>query len=54
MIGKWVRLGWTKAENFNRQNILKESPIILLDEATSSLDASQRIVQNAINNLTKK
>jgi ATP-binding cassette, subfamily B, bacterial MsbA len=34
--------------------ILKESPIILLDEATSSLDAeSEEIVQNAIMNLTK-
>ena len=34
--------------------ILKESPIILLDEATSSLDAeSEEIVQNAINNLTR-
>ena len=34
--------------------ILKKSPIILLDEATSSLDAeSEEIVQNAINNLTK-
>ena len=34
--------------------ILKESPIILLDEATSSLDAeSEQILQNAINNLTK-
>ena len=34
--------------------ILKESPIILLDEATSSLDAeSEEIVQNAINYLTK-
>ena len=34
--------------------ILKESPIILLDEATSSLDAeSEEIVQNAIQNLTK-
>ena len=33
---------------------LKESPIILLDEATSSLDAeSEEIVQNAIKNLTK-
>ena len=34
--------------------ILKESSIILLDEATSSLDAdSEEIVQNAITNLTK-
>jgi subfamily B ATP-binding cassette protein MsbA len=34
--------------------ILKKSAIILLDEATSSLDAdSEQIVQNAINNLTK-
>ena len=34
--------------------ILKESPIILLDEATSSLDTeSEEIVQNAIRNLTK-
>ncbi|KPU82525.1 ABC transporter permease [SAR11 cluster bacterium PRT-SC02] len=34
--------------------ILKKSPIILLDEATSSLDAeSEEIIQNAIKNLTK-
>jgi subfamily B ATP-binding cassette protein MsbA len=34
--------------------ILKKSPIILLDEATSSLDAdSEEIVQNAISNLIK-
>ena len=34
--------------------ILKKSPIILLDEATSSLDAdSEEVVQLAINNLTK-
>ena len=34
--------------------ILKQSPIILLDEATSSLDAeSEKIVQDAIINLTK-
>ncbi len=34
--------------------ILKKSPIILLDEATSSLDAeSEEIVKNAIKNLTK-
>ena len=34
--------------------MIKKSPIILLDEATSSLDAdSEEIVQNAIINLTK-
>ena len=34
--------------------VLKKSPIILLDEATSSLDSdSEQIVQNAIRNLTK-
>jgi len=34
--------------------ILKKASIILLDEATSSLDAeSEDIVQNAISNLTK-
>ena len=34
--------------------IIKNSPIILLDEATSSLDAeSERVVQDAINNLIK-
>ncbi len=34
--------------------ILKKSPIILLDEATSSLDTeSERVVQHAINNLIK-
>ena len=34
--------------------MLKKSEIILLDEATSSLDAlSERVVQNAINNLIK-
>ena len=34
--------------------IIKNSPIILLDEATSSLDAeSEEVVQNAINNLIK-
>ena len=33
---------------------IKKSPIILLDEATSSLDAdSEEVVQQAVNNLTK-
>ena len=33
---------------------MKQSPIILVDEATSSLDAdSEKIVQDAIINLTK-
>ena len=36
------------------RDILKKSPIILLDEATSSLDAdSEEVVQNAISNLIK-
>ena len=34
--------------------IIKKSPLILLDEATSSLDAeSEEVVQSAIKNLTK-
>ncbi|MDH4443003.1 MAG: ATP-binding cassette domain-containing protein, partial [Candidatus Fonsibacter sp.] len=34
--------------------ILKDSPIILLDEATSSLDSeSEAVIQKAIENLTK-
>ena len=42
-----------KNKNLNCEAILKKSPIILLDEATSSLDAeSEEIVQNAITNLT--
>lgn len=47
-------VGRRKTANFNRQSILKDAPIILLDEATASLDVeNETAIQTALSRLIR-